>query len=251
MFKYLYIKTINITNIYGITYFLFIYFSHYQIIVKSNSGFNQKMITHYQYRHGSVAILVTEAQENDIEHCLSSLQQKEKISTLASKRLCQSRAVYNLLNEIAPQTTNLIIDKDLHGKPYFQDSHLQFSVSHSANMLAAIIANKRQVGIDIQHINPKVFRVLSKFLNKEEENIITTQSVTQATVSWSAKEALFKLYGKRGLSLKEHISLRPFVFNENGGTLQACLLPLRKSYCVHYRIINSNYVLAYVVGETE
>ena len=54
-----------------------------------------------------------------------------------------------------------------NGEPYFLDSNLHLSISHTKNYVAVAIAPCR-IGIDIEHPSDRVLRITEKFLNQEE-----------------------------------------------------------------------------------
>src|SRR5437867_4007158 len=72
-----------------------------------------------------------------------------------------------LLNELLNEK-NLEIIYDEFGKPYLKDSSLKISISHAHEFAAIIIDENKETGIDIELINPKIERVIEKFMNDEE-----------------------------------------------------------------------------------
>jgi len=92
-----------------------------------------------------------------------------------------------------------------NGKPYL-NSGIELSVSHSGNY-AAIIINNTKCGIDIEKISPKVERIKHKFLNESELKLINSSNnqLETLTIYWSAKEALYKLYGDKELIFKDQL----------------------------------------------
>lgn len=79
-----------------------------------------------------------------------------------------------------------------NGEPYFLDSDLHLSISHTKNYVAVAIAPFR-IGIDIEHTSDRVLRITEKFLNPEELEILTLNNPAEtARLFWCAKEALYK-----------------------------------------------------------
>ena len=198
----------------------------------------------YHYENEQLKILVCEADK----HALTELYQHQKHNyAIPNLRLLHSNGVYQILRELDPEIERLTIEKDIHGKPFFKEATWHFSVSHSGNLLTAILSKNRPVGVDIQQLDHKVLRVAPKFLTPDEINFINpTLNLLQTTTCWCAKEAIFKLYGKHDISLKKNIHLQPFIFCEQGGSFDATLCtqtelqPIR----IKYEMLG-NYVLAY------
>ena len=99
------------------------------------------------------------------------------------------------------------IYKDEHGKPFLIDSKLNFSVSHTKNIIAIALHEHKEIGIDIEYCSDKVERVKHKFLCDQELNNIS--SLTELTQFWCIKEATYKLNGKKNISFKNEILINP------------------------------------------
>lgn len=141
---------------------------------------------------------------------------------------------------------------DAHGKPYLVNFPHHISLSHSYDYAAVMISETRAVGIDIELIKPKIEAVAPKFLTDTERSFIDPDhAVAHLYSCWAAKEAVYKLQGKSGISFKEHIHLQPFAYAENG-TLRALLQSKEDTvtFDVAFERFGS-YVLAYVCGEEE
>jgi phosphopantetheinyl transferase len=101
------------------------------------------------------------------------------------------------------------IIKDEHDKPYLAELPIHLSISHTSHYAAVIMHKHQEVGIDIEFIKGKLLRVAHKFLN-ELEYQDAADDLQKLGIYWSAKEVLYKKYGRRQLSLKEEISISPF-----------------------------------------
>jgi len=94
--------------------------------------------------------------------------------------------------------------KDAHGKLHLPSCNtLQVSISHTADYVAAAFSTTRPVGIDIERVSPRIRKVAPKFLSEGEWRDSTPDH--ELAMLWCLKEAAYKVYGKKGLSLKEHI----------------------------------------------
>ena len=118
------------------------------------------------------------------------------------------------------QKTTIAVDN--YGKPYFLEDSQQFSISHTDNYVGLVL-HQKPCGIDIQHYTPKIARILSKFLNSIEDDYLlglNTANFTQFShVYWSAKEAVYKAYGKKQLAFKDIFITTAIAPNEEQGLL--------------------------------
>jgi len=141
---------------------------------------------------------------------------------------------------------------DAHGKPYLVNFPHRISLSHSYDYAAVMISETRAVGIDIELIKSKIEALAPKFLTDTERSFIDPDhAVAHLYSCWAAKEAVYKLQGKSGISFKEHIHLQPFAYAENG-TLRALLQSKEDTATLDVAFERfGSYVLAYVCGEEE
>lgn len=109
------------------------------------------------------------------------------------------------------------LESDERGKPVVQNFPVKISISHSAEFSALMLSESLDVGIDIEKIDPKITRIQHKFLREEEfKNISEENSTEQVYVYWCAKEAMYKLHGRKQLDFKEHLSVAPFQYSGSG-----------------------------------
>ncbi|AUD03205.1 4'-phosphopantetheinyl transferase family protein [Spirosoma pollinicola] len=99
--------------------------------------------------------------------------------------------------------------KDEFGKPHLIDSPWHISLSHTSGWAAAVLHRSRPVGIDIEPIREQFKRVVPRVLSESEINHAAGDP-NRLAVYWCAKEALYKLYGKRQLTFREHLHVEPF-----------------------------------------
>ncbi len=98
-------------------------------------------------------------------------------------------------------------------KPFLSDNLFHFSISHCGNYAAAIIHEQQPVGIDIELVTPRIHTISPKFLHIIEREYLSEFKhmpglyLELETVIWSAKEAVFKWYGKGKVDFKNHITL--------------------------------------------
>lgn len=99
--------------------------------------------------------------------------------------------------------------KDEYGKPHLIGAPWHVSLSHTVGWAAAVLHRLKPVGIDIEPIRDQFRRVVPRVLS-ESEIIDAAGEPGRLAVYWCAKEALYKLYGKRQLTFREHLHVEPF-----------------------------------------
>lgn len=137
---------------------------------------------------------------------------------------------------------------DVYGKPYLNNGVRHISVSHSGHFSALIASPDCSVGIDIEAIDPKIHRLSHKFLNQREQEELGPMPATETLyVIWAAKEALYKLHGRRDILFKDHIYIAPFAWQQAGsleGTIQTAEQQIRIR--LSYQKLD-DYILAHAV----
>lgn len=105
-------------------------------------------------------------------------------------------------------------------KPFLPDEQYHFSISHCGDYAAAIVSSKQRVGIDIEMITPRVEKIKYKFLSEIELAFVHTyplnQQVKLLTLLWSAKEAMFKWWGRGDVDFSEVMRTVPFALQKSG-----------------------------------
>ena len=146
------------------------------------------------------------------ERCRQMQHESRKQQWLASRVL---------LRELAHNDAEIIYDE--HNKPFVQDSKMSISLSHSYGLVALIIDLEKETGIDIELVKPKIERIADKFMSDEEMLHLDKKNRIEALyVHWCAKEALYKLYGKKELIFKEDLPVSPFIY-EGSGVIEGCV----------------------------
>jgi 4'-phosphopantetheinyl transferase len=145
---------------------------------------------------------------------------------------------------------------DAYGKPHLKNKSHYISVSHSGNYSTVILSKTFPVGIDIENIRDRIERVKDMFLSKEEVSRIGTEDrIEKLIICWSAKEAIFKIYGNPALLCMQDISIEPFDYLCSGkGSTIATVKITKKTerYTIFYRkIVDYMMVYAYDVLKTK
>jgi 4'-phosphopantetheinyl transferase len=106
------------------------------------------------------------------------------------------------------------IKKDEFGKPYLVGSAWQMSLTHTSNYVATVMHPTQALGMDMEKPSEKLRRIAHKFLS-ESEVIEANDDIEKLCIYWSAKEALYKLYGKRKVFFQENLYVFPFQKGES------------------------------------
>ena len=111
---------------------------------------------------------------------------------------------------------------DEYNKPHLVTDNAMISLSHATPYVVAILNSRAPCGIDIEQIRKKLKPLAPKFLN-EEELAIADNDLTKLAVLWGAKEALYKLHGRKSLIFKENLTIKEFTFSEKIGNFTGLL----------------------------
>jgi phosphopantetheinyl transferase len=100
------------------------------------------------------------------------------------------------------------------GKPYLA-SDRYISISHG-DQLASVITGTVPMGIDVQLPNSKIEIIRKRFCSSEEltEAEKSENPLAYLTTIWSAKEAIFKIFGEQ-VHFAEDIRIFPFATEDS------------------------------------
>ncbi len=132
------------------------------------------------------------------------------------------------------------ISKHDKGKPYLNDSHAHISISHSFPIAAAMIHMKNPCGIDMEQPREKHRFVQDKFLHESE--LQYKDDLEKLCTIWGAKEVVYKIFGRRFLSLKDEIKITI----ESDEIMKGEILKegFQETHTIHYEWVK-DYLLAY------
>ncbi len=162
----------------------------------------------------------------------------------------------NVKREIEKAGTQLLLSRLLnnayydlcyteHKKPFLRNRTEKISISHSHDILAVLISQKEETGVDVELLRDKVLRVRHKFLNHDEQRFANAD-ITKLIILWAAKEAMYKVYGRRQLDFKNHMSVAPFTDDLLEGTLIA--EGRNRKFSLKWEKLG-NYILVYTLNE--
>ncbi len=128
------------------------------------------------------------------------------------------------------------------GKPKLANSGVEISISHSFPMAAAMIHLTTPCGIDLERTRNKLMNIQSKFLNETER--MHRDNLEKLCAIWCGKEVLYKIYGRKKLSMKEET----FIEFESDEVMKGRIEKNgeQSQYRIHYEEVKG-YYLAYSI----
>lgn len=144
----------------------------------------------------------------------------------------------------------------LSGRPYFPDTSLRLSVSHTAGYAVVLLSESAVPGVDIEVVRELALRVRDRIVGPSER----AENLTEVLLHWSAKETVFKILDRPGIDFIRHFSVRDLCHrsDDTDGAGQSCgtfrldCSPedgLAERFSVHY-IAAPDFVLTYACGDT-
>ena len=91
------------------------------------------------------------------------------------------------------------------GKPFLIGHDVEISISHSFPMACAMLHLDKPCGIDLEQPREKMASVKDKFLNESEAAY--RDDLKGICTIWCAKEVVYKIHGRKYLSLKDEINI--------------------------------------------
>jgi len=134
--------------------------------------------------------------------------------------------------------------KETNGKPFLLHTEKEISFSHSKNLMAIQVSQAFSPGIDVELIREKIKIVSQKFLHQSE---FFDDSFVALHIIWGAKEAIYKHWSLKSLSLISDIRIMPFEKKESG-EISGILFPntnKERHFKLDYHIING-FCLVYI-----
>jgi len=131
------------------------------------------------------------------------------------------------------------ISKEDKGKPFLNNSYANISISHSFPIAAAMIHLKKPCGIDVEKPREKHRLVQTKFLHPSEFHY--KDKLIELCIIWCAKEVIYKIYGRKFLSLSNEIKV---VLTEGNITGEILKKDYDQKHLIHHEWVK-DYLLAY------
>ncbi|MCJ7447391.1 MAG: 4'-phosphopantetheinyl transferase superfamily protein [Bacteroidales bacterium] len=158
--------------------------------------------------------------EEDIKTLLESVtldndeKKKYKGYTSTSRRL-EFLSVRALLSELLGKDARIVYNKN--NKPFLKDGSSFISISHSLKLTAILLSTNEKVGIDLEYMSSNISAFAFKFINRKEK-ITRDHEIRKyhLYIHWCAKEALYKICDKEGISIRNNITIEPFEVKDSG-----------------------------------
>lgn len=165
----------------------------------------------------------------------------EDLKQKCGRRQQETVAVYALLNAMIGRK-GVVIDHNEAGKPMLDDRFI--SVSHTVGYACVMLSKTKNVAVDIEYRNNRVFRIVDKFLTKHEKEAIDCASQTELLLCWCAKETTYKYFSEQKLTFEEmRIELKAV---ENEDILYCFNLREGAKKTIRY-MQNDDFVLTYTL----
>lgn len=126
------------------------------------------------------------------------------------------------------------------GKPFLKNHHVEISISHSFPMACAMLHLKKPCGIDLERPKEKILRIQSKFMNDSE--VKYRDDLEKISTIWCAKEVVYKIHGKKYLSLKDEIEVQ--IQNKETILAEITRPADQEKFILHYEWLK-DYILCY------
>jgi phosphopantetheinyl transferase len=136
------------------------------------------------------------------------ISEQKKLEWLAGKILIKTLVEHSGLNYYG-------LRKDEFGKPFLNEHSNPISLTHSFPYVAAQMDIKQSVGIDLEQPKEKLLKIAHRVM-ADYELADAGQDIIKHCVYWCAKEALYKVYGRRGLIFSNHLNIEPFTLQRHG-----------------------------------
>jgi 4'-phosphopantetheinyl transferase len=158
--------------------------------------------------------------EEDLANLLDIIvldnDEKKKYERFSSNsRKLEFLSVRALLSELIGKEARIVYNKN--NKPFLKDGSRFISISHSHKLTAILLSTNEKVGIDLEFMSSNIAALAFKFLNRKEK--VTKDHDNRKYhlyIHWCAKEALYKICDKEGISIRKNITIEPFTVKESG-----------------------------------
>ncbi len=159
------------------------------------------------------------------------------------KQWLASRIILHQISE----NNKLSITYGDNRNPLIEGRSQQLSISHTNEFVTVILSDKFRVGIDIEKIHPRVLKIRHKFVSDEESEYLSEDQLNEKLILiWSAKEALYKMYGRGKLDFRKNLKIEPFNFQADdcvSGVINTG--NIKRKYALNYLKI-SDHLMVYV-----
>ena len=143
------------------------------------------------------------------------------------------------VKKLSKQQQQLLLGKTELGKPHIVNYPINFSISHSQNLVAVICSTAKEVAIDIETIQDKILKIKHKFIHPDDFE--QGDDLERLAMIWSAKETIYKHYHTKALySFKEQIVIESY--SNNAMEYKLSISQNQKHTEVFYKKINEAFL---------
>lgn len=173
-----------------------------------------------KYRINESAVLGIWRIEEDLDMLRKAVvlqpEEKKRFKSFSStSRKFEFLSVRAMLSELTGGRATIIYNKN--NKPFIKDGSMFISISHSHQLTAVMLSTSEKVGIDLEYMRKNIASVALRFINVREK--ITKDPANKLYhlyLHWCAKEALYKICDKEGISIRNNITVEPFDVHDSG-----------------------------------
>lgn len=146
---------------------------------------------------------------------LDSDEKKKYKSFSSNSRKLEFLSVRALLADLIGKEAKIVYNKN--NKPFLKDGSRFISISHSHKLTAILLSTNEKVGIDLEFMSTNIAAIAFKFLNRKEK-VAKEQEERKyhLYIHWCAKEALYKICDKEGISIRKNITIEAFKVQDSG-----------------------------------
>ncbi|MBX2961853.1 MAG: 4'-phosphopantetheinyl transferase superfamily protein [Cyclobacteriaceae bacterium] len=131
------------------------------------------------------------------------------------------------------------LTKNEHGKPFLKNLNFHISLSHSFPFVTAIIDKEKTVGIDLEHIRPKMINIAPRMLHDLERSDAGS-NLAKLCLYWCAKEAMLKIHGKKDLTFSKNLLIEPFNVQDTGQLIGRIIVGDKETrLTLHYQLTDT------------
>ncbi|HLP72724.1 MAG TPA: 4'-phosphopantetheinyl transferase superfamily protein [Bacteroidales bacterium] len=158
--------------------------------------------------------------EEDIDALLGLVsldnEEKKRFKGFSStSRKLEFLSVRALLSELIGKDAHIVYNKN--NKPFLKDGSRFISISHSHKLTAILLSVNEKVGIDLEYMSTNIAAIAFKFLNRKEKVAREADEKRyHLYIHWCAKEALYKICDKEGISIRKNLTIEPFKVQDSG-----------------------------------
>jgi phosphopantetheinyl transferase len=172
---------------------------------------------HYLNEFSILGVWKIEEDLNTLLELVSmDIDEKKKYKGFSSNsRKLEFLSVRALLSELIGKEAKIVYNKN--NKPFLKDGSRFISISHSHKLTAILLSTNEKVGIDLEYMSSNIAAIAFKFLNWREK--VTKENENRRYhlyLHWCAKEALYKICDKEGISIRRNITIEPFTVKDSG-----------------------------------